>query len=162
MKGNTVSTILLVSGLVLLFISPVILIVGPLLCIGITDGEWGHLSRTGSFSAPDKLQWGAWQPSDDSITPFRGYQPDVEKPQFTQYRKGGAHGLLFDFVVYEGKAATADGDKVYPATGPAWGIRFHRMRVISAFFLGIGMIIASRFFRPRKNAAITEASAAAA
>jgi hypothetical protein len=162
MKSNVIGQVLLVSGLLLLCISPVVLLAGFVIPIGINDGEWGHLSRTGSFSTPDALQWGAWQANDGSITAFYGYQPELEKPEFPQYRRGEAHGWLFDFVVYEGKASNVDGNRVFPAIGPGWGTQFHSIRVVSAFFLGIGMMIASRFFRSRENVVPAETSIAPA
>lgn len=153
MKSNVLAGALFVCGLVLLAISPFILFFGSVLCIGINDGEWGRIQRTGAPSMPEKLRWEPWQPYDQSIRAFSSYQPEQEKPEVFQYRKGEVHGWLYDFAAYEGKAVSADGDKVFPAIGPGWGARFHSIRVLFVLIIpGIGMLIASRFFRYRGNA----------
>jgi hypothetical protein len=122
-----------------------------LLTIGINDGEWSHLSKTGSFSRPDLLTWESWQPNNGSITPFRGYQPDRPKPAIPEFRRGRARGFLFDFTVYEGRAGTRDGSVVIPAIGPGWGASYHRIWAGLAFAIGAALLVASWFVRCSKK-----------
>jgi hypothetical protein len=124
------------------------------LWIGINEGEWGIISRTGAPSMPHKLTWTEWQPNDGTVTPFRGYRPEVEKPEIAEFRRGHDDGFLFDFTAYEGRAAGADANKSFPAIGPNWGADYNSVWAISALALGIALLFGARFVRHRAPADI--------
>ncbi|QIF00813.1 hypothetical protein [Roseimicrobium sp. ORNL1] len=151
MNPRLVRNFLLVGGSILLGIGillGLLFLAGPIVYQGINDGEWGRISHTGRFSAHEELQWTDWQENDGSITPFSGFQPEVEKPKFAQFRRGDVHGFLFNFTVYEGRGVNSESNATFPALGPHWGASYNSIWAIPAIALGIAGIFASRYVRP--------------
>jgi hypothetical protein len=151
MNPRLVKNLLLIGGSILLGIGlllGLLLLAGPIVYLGINDGEWGRISRTGFFSAHEELQWTDWQPNDGSVTPFTGFQPEVEKPEIAQFRRGDVHGFLFNFTVYEGRGANSGNNAIFPALGPHWGASYNSVWAIPAITLGIALLFVSRYVRP--------------
>jgi hypothetical protein len=143
-------TISIVFGTFLLIISA-LLWLASFLTIGANDGEWGHISRTGSISHPELFTWTDWKKNDGTIDSF----PTGKRCDATEFRIGHAHNLFFSFTAYEGRNETI---RSFPALGPHWGASYNYSWAIYAFSAGTILIFVSLLFR-RPNTAEQGAAA---
>ena len=142
MRKKTLTTL----GAVFLF-TGCLLAMASALTTGINDSEWGHLSKTGGISTPEKLIWSEWRPNDGSVTIFRQYHPQEEFGPVTNFRVSHTHGILFDFTAYEAQCLQSNHVVTVPAHGPNWGASYRREWMFMAFGIGAILIVSSVFVR---------------
>jgi len=141
--------ILILAGLFLLAGS--LLFVASFAKIGINDGEWSIIAKSGSFSTPSALMWTKWRPNDGSVSSFRHFRPEEEPRDIIEFRTGRAHGFLFDFTFYEGKFHRGDAVMTVPALGPGWGASYHYEWMFGAFAIGMVLVISHFVLRRRRS-----------
>ncbi|WP_206026302.1 hypothetical protein [Roseimicrobium sp. ORNL1] len=116
--------------------------------------ERNYIRDHHTYSTPGAFQWSDWQPNDGSVTHFEfgteGHE-QREKLAITEFRRGRTHGVLFDFVAYEGRSIEGAASITFPAYGPDWGAHYNRIWAVSAFALGIILIFVSKLFKSPGN-----------
>ncbi len=137
---------LLICGIVLLAFGCLLFVFG-LAKIGINDAEWGHISRTGLPSAPDKLLWSPWQHNDGSVSPFSSFQPEQRPDSLPEFRVGRGQTMFFDYVIYQGRFVRGGVAHEFPALGPASGAVYHPLWACLTIAAGLFCLFAARFVR---------------
>lgn len=144
---------LIIAGWLFILIGCVLLLFAGLRQVS-NFSERNYIRDNHAYSTPTAFQWSDWKPNDGSVTHFgfvtEGHE-QREKLAITEFRHGRAHGVLFDFVAYEGRNIDWNGGAAFPAYGPDWGAHYNSTWSISAFVIGIILIFVSRFFKSPGN-----------
>jgi hypothetical protein len=143
----------IIGGILLAFAGAAGLFLAFAVTQGANDGEWGHISRTGLPSSPEKFTWSEWQKNDGSIEPFDGFKPLDQPASLTEFRIGTAHNLYIEFTAYQGRFDQNGNWQTFPAIGPNWGARFRPLS-LSCIILGFGagLLFLNLYLRISKEA----------
>jgi hypothetical protein len=145
---------LIVAGWLFILIGCLLLLMASLRQVS-NFSESNYVRDHYAYSTPGAFEWSAWQPNDGSVTHIYRLAVEHQRRQeglaITEFRRGVAHGFLFDFIAYEGRSTDDNTKGVFPAMGPDWGAQYNFIWAFSALLLGIVSIFASRFFKPRGN-----------
>jgi hypothetical protein len=123
---------------------------------GVNDGEWGHISRTGLPSSPEKFIWSDWQKNEGGIEPFDGFKPLHQPASLTEFRIGTAHNIYIEFTAYQGRFVQNGNWETFPAIGPNWGARYKPLFLTHIIFgFGVSLLFLDPYLRtmrwPRKT-----------
>jgi hypothetical protein len=120
--------------------------------IGINDGEWGIISKTGLPSHPELLTWSAWRANDGSVQPFSHFRPLEQPKSLPEYRVGYDRSFLFDFTFYQGRYEHDGMTELFPAIRSGWGATYRPIWAILAFVLSMLSFVARwRFTAPPRS-----------
>jgi hypothetical protein len=74
---------------------------GCLMLFMASEAEWGHISRTGTYSSPEKFIWGEWRPNDEGVRRSPALSdPDSIYSTITEFRKGIASTFFFKYTAF--------------------------------------------------------------
>lgn len=107
---------------------------------GANDAEWGHISRTGLPSSPEQFIWSDWQKNPGDVETFRGFRPQDQPANLTEFRIGKAHNSFVEFTAYQGRFTQNGIWQILPAHGPNWGTRYRPLS-LTYIILGFGVAL---------------------